>query len=125
MQPSSVPVDRWAKSMELMQNCCCAPWSVGCAGNRKCARWFRSPARAMRTRRAASERERNSLLSESAYSIASMPCQPLWACKVIDPLRRNQRWRLASSCTALRSPLPANARAKIARMLDRLKLSLQ
>jgi transposase len=42
-----------------------------------------------------------------------------------NPLRRDRRPRLDASCTALGNPLPANARAKIIRMLDRLELLLQ
>jgi transposase len=42
-----------------------------------------------------------------------------------DPLRRNRRRRLDELRTALGEPLPMHARAKIARMLDRLELVLE
>jgi transposase len=42
-----------------------------------------------------------------------------------DPLRRDRRQRLDALRTALDNPLPANARGKIARLLDRLELLLQ
>jgi transposase len=41
-----------------------------------------------------------------------------------DPMKRNRRQRLDELRTALGGPLPIHARAKIARMLDRLKLVL-
>jgi transposase len=42
-----------------------------------------------------------------------------------DPLKRNRRRRLDELRTALGEPLPIHARAKIARMLDRLELLLE
>jgi transposase len=42
-----------------------------------------------------------------------------------DPLRRSRRQRLDELRTALGEPLPMHARAKIARMLDRLELVLE
>jgi transposase len=42
-----------------------------------------------------------------------------------NPMKRNRRQRLEELRTALGEPLPTHARAKIARMLDRLELVLE
>ena len=78
----------------------------------------------MKTPAAVCGSDRNSLQSGSASSIASMPCWRLWELAQYNPLRRDRRQRLDELRTALGDSLPPHARAKIARMLDRLELLL-
>jgi transposase len=70
-------------------------------------------------------RERTELISErvSLVNRIGAVLATLGACDY-NPLLRSRRRRLGELRTALGDPLPANARDKIARMLDRLELLL-
>ena len=128
IQPSSVPVDRRARraksdgiDAELLLRTLLA-WLRG--EPRVCS-MVPIPSEADEdARRSIRERtelvaERVSLVNRIGAVLATLGVQGY------DPLRRDRRQRLDASCTALGNPLPINARAKIARMLDRLELLLQ
>ena len=128
IQPSSVPVDRRARraksdgiDAELLLRTLLA-WLRG--EPRVCS-MVAIPSEADEdARRSIRERtelvaERVSLVNRISAVLATLGVQGY------DPLRRDRRQRLDASCTALGNPLPTNARAKIARMLDRLELLLQ
>lgn len=128
IQPSSVPVDRRARraksdgiDAELLLRTLLA-WLRG--EPRVCS-MVPIPSEADEdARRSIRERtelvaERVSLVNRIGAVLATLGVQGY------DPLRRDRRARLDASCTALGNRLPTNARAKIARMLDRLELLLQ
>ena len=128
IQPSSVPVDRRARraksdgiDAELLLRTLLA-WLRG--EPRVCS-MVPIPSEADEdARRSIRERtelvaERVSLVNRIGAVLATLGVQGY------DPLRRDRHQRLDALCTALGNPLPTNARAKIARMLDRLELLLQ
>jgi transposase len=127
IQPASVPVDRRARraksdgiDAELLLRTLLA-WLRG--EPRVCS-MVPIPSEADEDARR-SIRERSELLSERV-SLVNRIGAVLATLGVPDynPLRRDRRQRLDEVRTALGRPLPANARAKIARMLDRLELVL-
>jgi transposase len=125
IQPSSVPVDRRARraksdgiDAELLLRTLLA-WLRG--EPRVCS-MVPIPAEAEEDARRAS-RERQELVAERV-GLANRIQAVLATLGVRDyePLRRDRRERLDQLRTALGDPLPPHARAKIARMLDRLDL---
>ena len=128
IQPSSVPVDRRARraksdgiDAELLLRTLLA-WLRG--EPRVCS-MVPIPSEADEdARRSVRERaelvaERVSLVNRIGAVLATLGVEGY------DPLRRDRRQRLDALRTALDNPLPANARGKIARMLDRLELLIQ
>lgn len=125
VQPSSVPVDRRARraksdgiDAELLLRTLLA-WLRG--EPRVCS-MVPIPAEADEdARRCVRERadliaERVGLVNRIGAVLATLGVRDF------DPLRRNRRERLDALHTALGTPLPPHAHAKIARMLDRLDL---
>jgi transposase len=127
VQPSSVPVDRRARRAE----------SDGIDAElllRTLLAWLRGEPRVCSMVPIPTEadedarrcvRERQDLLGERvaiANGIASVLAT--LGARGYDPLRRDRRQRLEGVRTALGDPLPAQARARIERMLDRLELVL-
>jgi transposase len=125
IQPSSVPVDRRARraksdgiDAELLLRTLLA-WLRG--EPRVCS-MVPIPAEADEDARRC-VRERAELVTERVGLVNRIGAvlATLGGCD-FDPLRRDRRERLGTLRTALGSPLPPHARAKIARMLDRLDL---
>jgi transposase len=128
IQPSSVPVDRRARraksdgiDAELLLRTLLA-WLRG--EPRVCS-MVPIPSEADEDARR-STRERTELVSERVGLVNRIGAV-LATVGVLhyDPLRRDRRRCLDGLCTALGDPLPANAHAKIVRMLGRLELLLQ
>jgi transposase len=125
IQPSSVPVDRRARraksdgiDAELLLRTLLA-WLRG--EPRVCS-MVPIPDEADEDARRC-VRERAELLAERVGLVNRIGAvlATLGVCD-FDPLRRNRRERLDALITALGTPLPPHARAKITRMLDRLDL---
>lgn len=127
IQPSSVPVDRRARraksdgiDAELLLRTLLA-WLRG--EPRVCS-MVPIPSEADEDARR-SIRERTELVSERVGLVNRIGAVlATLGLHGYNPLRRDRHVRLDELRTALGDPLPANARAKIARMLDRLELLL-
>jgi transposase len=125
VQPSSVPVDRRARraksdgiDAELLLRTLLA-WLRG--EPRVCS-MVPIPAEVDEDARR-SVRERAELVAERVGLVNRIGALlATLGVRDYDPLRRNRRERLDELRTALGTPLPPHARAKIARMLDRLEL---
>ena len=125
IQPASVPVDRRARraksdgiDAELLLRTLLA-WLRG--EPRVCS-MVPIPAEADEDARRRS-REREELVAERVGLVNRVGAVlATLGVRDYDPLKRDRRGRLDGLRTALGDPLPAHARAKIARMLDRLDL---
>lgn len=128
IQPSSVPVDRRARraksdgiDAELLLRTLLA-WLRG--EPRVCS-MVPIPNEADEDARRSS-RERTELVSERVSLVNRIGAVlATLGVSSYDALRRDRRRRFDELRTALGDPLPANARSKIARMLDRLELLLK
>ena len=126
IQPSSVPVDRRARraksdgiDAELLLRTLLA-WLRG--EPRVCS-MVPIPSEADEDARRAVRERRSSSPSGSALATASVRCWPRWACTATT--RSAETDAFASRVAhGARRPVARNARAKIARMLDRLELLL-
>lgn len=125
VQPSSVPVDRRArraKSDGIDAELVLRTLLTWLRGELRMCSMVPIPAEADEdARRCVHERaeliaERVGLVNRIGAVLATL------GVREFDPLRRNRRERLDALHTALGTPLPPHAHAKIARMLDRLDL---
>jgi transposase len=127
IQPSSVPVDRRArraKSDGIDAEMLLRTLLAWLRGEPRVCSMVPIPSEADEDARR-SIRERTELISErvSLVNRIGAVLATLGACDY-NPLLRSRRRRLGELRTALGDPLPANARDKIVRMLDRLELLL-
>jgi transposase len=127
IQPSSVPVDRRArraKSDGIDAEMLLRTLLAWLRGEPRVCSMVPIPSEADEDARR-SIRERTELISERVSLVNRIGAilATLGTCDY-DPLLRSRRRRLGELRTALGDPLPANARNKIVRMLDRLELLL-